>query len=83
MKKLSVEEVAALPVVRRGRYSMLHLEMTTLKVGEGLEVEKGTDWKGKRTPHQLVRRFSKKYGWKMSVRPLDSKKSGWRIVRES
>ena len=66
MKKLTKEEAANRPVVKRGRRTRVHMHMLHLKPGEILIVDKGADWIGKNPPYRLVSRFAKKRGWKMT-----------------
>jgi hypothetical protein len=82
MKKLSKEEVKELPILKKGRYTRLHMQMLQLQPGEGLQVNRGEDWISKRPPYQLISRFAKKHKWKMtSGRSRDGK--GWIIIREA
>ena len=82
MKKLSKEEVDTLPLLKKGRHTRLSKELAMLKPGEGLQIEKGTDWIGKRPPYRLITRFAKKHKWNIDAgRSPDGK--GWIAKRIS
>jgi len=53
-----------------------------LKPGEGLAIDRGADWIGKRPPYQLINRFAKKHNWNIDTgRSPDGK--GWIAKRVS
>jgi len=80
MKKLTKEEVAGLPILKKGRRSRVNMQIAQLKPGEGAEIKKETDWIGKRPPYRLISRFAKRHGWKLlATRSPDDK--GWIVVR--
>lgn len=82
MKKLSKEESATLPLLKKGRYTRLYKMLATLEPGEALHIEKGKDWKSKRPPYQLITRFAKKHKWNVDAgrSPLED---GWIAKRLS
>lgn len=76
MKKLNKEDVDALPLLKKGRHTRLSKMLATLKQGEGLHIEKGKDWIGKRPPYRLITRFAKKHNWKIDT-GRSPQEDGW------
>jgi hypothetical protein len=82
MKILTPEEAADLPRIKRGRHTLIHKNLHSLKIGHVLFVEKEKHWKSKTPPNTLVRRFGKKHNKKFDVFREENEK-GWWVERIS
>ena len=76
MKKFTVEEAANLPMLKHGRHTKVHVQLTQLQIGEALLIEKGIDWVSKHPPYKVINTVAKKNNFKFEKgRSLDGK--GW------
>jgi hypothetical protein len=82
MKILTPEEAADLPRIKRGRHTLVHKKLYSLKVGHVMLIEKGKHWVSKTPPQTLVRRFGKKNNKKFEVYREENEK-GWWVERIS
>jgi hypothetical protein len=80
MKIYSAEEAENVPMLGRGRHTLVHANLLKLKPGEKLEIIKGPDWVSKTRPHRMVYRFAKKQNWVLKV-GRNTEGTGWLVLR--
>lgn len=81
MKKITEEELGALPLRGKGRSSHFFNAVLNMKAGEIILIER-SEWKRKNPPSTMIRRIEKNYPMKFSVNSL-ADGSGWAIRRMS
>jgi hypothetical protein len=82
MKKFNKEEAANILMLKGGRHTNVHVNLSQLEVGEAIFIEKGVDWKSKTPPYGLVSRFAAKHKRQFEKgRSVDGK--GWIVKRVS